>query len=261
MIETPASVQIIKEICKEGIDFVSFGTNDLTQYTLAVDRGNEQVQELYDDLHPSVLSQLAYVIKICRENNVETSICGQAGSKKEMVKFLVEQGISSISVNADSAADIAEYITELEKEEVGVKKPEEETHPGVAELEEEETEESAEGDSGEEDVAPPYTFPNEEDELPVIPGTEYTKIENEEKENEEKEETRRSDAMLEKIEETSSMLGQSREIRTETMAGEEKEETRRSDAELKEETRLSVAELKENRPSVVNLKEETLDIF
>ena len=114
MIETPAAVEIIKDICKEGIDFISFGTNDLTQYTLAIDRGNEQVQSLYDEMHPSVLSQLAHVIKACKQYRVESSICGQAGSNRDMVRFLVSQGIDSISVNADVAADIAQYVSELE---------------------------------------------------------------------------------------------------------------------------------------------------
>ncbi|GIU68265.1 MAG: phosphoenolpyruvate synthase [Candidatus Pacearchaeota archaeon] len=116
MIETPASVQIIEELCKTGIDFASFGTNDLTQYTLAVDRGNKEVQDLYNEMHPAILKQLSYVIKVCRMYGVESSICGQAGSRKEMVKFLVENGINSISVNADVAAEIAEYIESLEKQ-------------------------------------------------------------------------------------------------------------------------------------------------
>ncbi len=115
MIETPASVAIIKELCEEKIDFISFGTNDLTQYTLAVDRGNEQVQYLFNELHPAILHQLKDVINICKDYEVETSICGQAGSKKEMVKFLVEKGIDSISVNADKAKEIQNYIYELEK--------------------------------------------------------------------------------------------------------------------------------------------------
>ena len=115
MIETPAAVQLIEDFCDENIDFISFGTNDLTQYTLAIDRGNELVQDLYDEMHPSILRQIAYVIKVCKKRGVETSICGQAGSKKEMVKFLVEQGISSISVNADAASEIAEYVSELEQ--------------------------------------------------------------------------------------------------------------------------------------------------
>lgn len=115
MIETPAAVQIIKELCEEGIKFISFGTNDLTQYMLAVDRGNEQVQDIYNEMHPAILHQIAYVIRVCKREGVESSICGQAGSKKEMVKFLVENGIDSISVNADSAKEIAEYVEEIEK--------------------------------------------------------------------------------------------------------------------------------------------------
>lgn len=114
MVETPAAVQIIQEICQEGIAFISFGTNDLTQYTLAIDRGNEQVQSLYDEMHPSILSQISHVIKVCKEHGVESSICGQAGSNEAMVRFLVAEKIDSISVNADVAADIAQHIFELE---------------------------------------------------------------------------------------------------------------------------------------------------
>jgi len=114
MIETPASVQIIRRICKY-VKFISFGTNDLTQYTLAIDRGNSDIQDLYDEAHYAVLSQMRRVINICKEYNVETSICGQAGSKKNIVKYLVKQGINSISVNADMAKEISEYVLELEK--------------------------------------------------------------------------------------------------------------------------------------------------
>lgn len=116
MVETPAAVQIIKNLCEEGIDFISFGTNDLTQYILAIDRGNKEVQYLYDEMNPAVLYQLDYVIRVCKRFGVETSICGQAGSKKEMVKYLVEKGIDSISVNADKAAEITDYVHELERE-------------------------------------------------------------------------------------------------------------------------------------------------
>jgi len=118
MVETPASVQIIDKLCEEGIDFISFGTNDLTQYTLAVDRGNEKVQELYEETNLAVLRQIEHVIKICKEHEVETSICGQAGSRREMVKFLVKNKIDSISVNADVASDIAEYVSGLEEGQV-----------------------------------------------------------------------------------------------------------------------------------------------
>ena len=149
MIETPASVQIIKELCEEGIDFVSFGTNDLTQYTLAVDRGNEEVQEFYNEMDPSILSQLEYVLRIAKRNNVETSICGQAGSKKEMVKFLIEKGIDSISVNPDAAKDISDYVAKLEsgesENEVDLKIPEGELIP-LEELQESEETQVEEGE-------------------------------------------------------------------------------------------------------------------
>ena len=118
MIETPAAVQLIRDFCEEGIDFISFGTNDLTQYILAIDRGNEKVQHLYNEMHPAVLYQLEYVIRVCKRYNIETSICGQAGSKKEMVKFLVDKEIDSITVNADVAKEIGDYIYELEKEKI-----------------------------------------------------------------------------------------------------------------------------------------------
>ena len=115
MVETPAACQIIEEICKFGIDFISFGTNDLIQYTLAIDRGNKSVQYLYNELNPAVLSQIKKVINVCKRYNVETSLCGQAGSNKNLVKFLFENQIDSISLNADAANEISLFIRELEE--------------------------------------------------------------------------------------------------------------------------------------------------
>jgi pyruvate, water dikinase len=115
MIETPAAVQSIKDLCEEGIEFISFGTNDLTQYMLAVDRGNEKVQHLYNEMHPAILYQIAYVIRVCKRYGVETSICGQSGSRKDMVEHLVKNEIDSISVNADVAKEISDYVAELEE--------------------------------------------------------------------------------------------------------------------------------------------------
>ncbi|MBU0760153.1 MAG: phosphoenolpyruvate synthase [Nanoarchaeota archaeon] len=115
MVETPAAVQTINELCEEGIEFISFGTNDLTQYTLAIDRNNEDVQDIYDEMHPAVLSSLRYVIRRCKKHGVKTSICGQAGSREEMVKFLIAEGIDSISVNADAAQKVSELVAKLEE--------------------------------------------------------------------------------------------------------------------------------------------------
>ena len=115
MIETPAACWIIEELCKEGISFVSFGTNDLTQLTLGIDRNNQKIAPLFDELHPAVLGEMAKVIKVCRKFNVPTSICGQAGSKLEMARFLVHQGIDSISANIDALDAIRQVVADTEK--------------------------------------------------------------------------------------------------------------------------------------------------
>jgi len=115
MVETPASALGIEEMADCGIDFASFGTNDLTQYTLAVDRNNENVADRFDELHPAVLKLIGQTIDTCREQDIDTSICGQAGSKPEMVNFLVEKGISSISANIDAVRDVQHEVKRTEQ--------------------------------------------------------------------------------------------------------------------------------------------------
>ncbi len=115
MVETPASVQIIEDMCRVGIDFISFGTNDLTQFTLAIDRDNSRVQKLHDEMHPAILRQIKYVIETCKNYGVKTSICGQAGSRPEMAEFLVKAGIDSISANADSVDKIRGIVAKVER--------------------------------------------------------------------------------------------------------------------------------------------------
>ncbi|MFB6071908.1 MAG: pyruvate, water dikinase [Halobacterium sp.] len=115
MIETPAAALSIDSLAAEGIDFASFGTNDLTQYTLAVDRNNENVADRFDELHPAVLDLIETTIDACREHDVATSICGQAGSKPDMVDFLVETGISSISANIDAVRDVQHEVKRVEQ--------------------------------------------------------------------------------------------------------------------------------------------------
>jgi pyruvate,water dikinase len=115
MIETPASAMVVEEIADEGVDFVSFGTNDLTQYTLAADRNNENVSEIYNETHPGVLALMSRVIQVCGDRDVRTSICGQAGSNPEMVEFLVEEGITSVSANIDAVGDMRRRVARVEK--------------------------------------------------------------------------------------------------------------------------------------------------
>ena len=115
MVETPASCWIIEELCREGISFVSFGTNDLTQLTLGIDRNNSRIAKLFDEMHPAVLGEIAKVIKVCRKYHVTTSICGQAGSRPEMAEFLVHQGVDSISANADAVNEIRRVVAKTER--------------------------------------------------------------------------------------------------------------------------------------------------
>ncbi|MBT4110496.1 phosphoenolpyruvate synthase [Candidatus Woesearchaeota archaeon] len=115
MIETPASCWIIEDLCKEGISFVSFGTNDLTQLTLGIDRNNAKISKLFDEMHPAVLGEIAKVIKVCKKYGVKSSICGQAGSRPEMAEFLVHQGVDSISANADAVREIRHVVAKTEK--------------------------------------------------------------------------------------------------------------------------------------------------
>ena len=115
MVETPGAALTIEDFIAEGIDFVSFGTNDLTQYTLAIDRNNENVAELYSERHPAIMKLIAMVIKECNKAGVKTSICGQAGSMPDIVEKLVELGITSISANTDAVATVREVVARVEK--------------------------------------------------------------------------------------------------------------------------------------------------
>ncbi|AQL42187.1 phosphoenolpyruvate synthase [Halorientalis sp. IM1011] len=115
MIETPAAALGVEEMADAGIDFASFGTNDLTQYTLAVDRNNGNVADRFDELHPAVLDLISQTIETCREHDVNTSICGQAGSKPRMVQHLVNEGATSISANIDAVRDVQHEVKRVEQ--------------------------------------------------------------------------------------------------------------------------------------------------
>ena len=115
MIEIPSSALMIEEFIHAGIDFASFGTNDLVQYTLAIDRNNEHVASMYQPKHPAVLALIDGAIQVCREHGVECSICGQAGSEPPMVEWLVEHGIASVSANIDAVAKIRETVARTEQ--------------------------------------------------------------------------------------------------------------------------------------------------
>ena len=115
MVEIPAAAIIIDEYLKIGVDFVSLGTNDLTQYTLAVDRNNEFVAKHYTEEHPAVMKLIERTIKKCAEAGVTCSICGQAGSVPHIVEKLVKFGITSVSSNADAVAEVRKTVARAEQ--------------------------------------------------------------------------------------------------------------------------------------------------
>lgn len=115
MVEIPSSAILIEDFCKAGISFASFGTNDLIQYTLAIDRNNELVSSMYRPKHPAVLKLIRDAIAVCRQYGVECSICGQAGSDPNMVEWLIENGITSVSANIDAISKIRETAARTEK--------------------------------------------------------------------------------------------------------------------------------------------------
>ena len=115
MVEIPAAAIMIDEYIKIGLDFVSLGTNDLTQYTLAVDRNNEFVAKHYSEEHPAVMKLIERTIRKCAEAGVTCSICGQAGSVPHIVEKLVEFGITSVSSNTDAIADVRKTVARAEQ--------------------------------------------------------------------------------------------------------------------------------------------------
>ena len=101
MIETPASVMISRELAKE-VDFFSVGTNDLTQYTMAVDRGNSKVAYLYSVYNPAVIRSIKRIISAAANENIIAGMCGEAAADPLLTPLLISFGLKEFSVNASS---------------------------------------------------------------------------------------------------------------------------------------------------------------
>lgn len=99
MVELPSAVFILEDLAEE-VDFLSVGTNDLIQYTLAVDRTNDTVAHLYVPHHPAVLRSLARIAEVARAREIDVSICGDMGGRPEYVPFLLGIGVRTLSVDA-----------------------------------------------------------------------------------------------------------------------------------------------------------------
>ncbi len=115
MVETPAAAIGI-DIFLPHVDFVSIGTNDLTQYTLAVDRGSPFVAHLFDPLHPAVLRQIDHVVRKCHEAGKWVGVCGQLAGEPLAVPLLLGLGVDELSVSISLIPDIKKMISLVEME-------------------------------------------------------------------------------------------------------------------------------------------------
>ena len=112
MIETPAAVMLSEELA-ELVDFFSIGTNDLTQYTLAIDRQNEALDAFYNPHHEAILRMIRMVIDNGHKENCWVGICGELGSDTSLTKQFIEMGIDELSVSPDFILIIRILIREL----------------------------------------------------------------------------------------------------------------------------------------------------
>jgi len=113
MVEIP-SAAILVDTFADYVDFFSIGTNDLTQYTLAVDRQNSNIADLYDYMHPAVLKLIEIVVTTAKEKGKWVGMCGNAASDPRMIEMLVKWGIDEISVSPTKVLESRKFIRQLD---------------------------------------------------------------------------------------------------------------------------------------------------
>ena len=113
MVETPAAAVLAHELAKEAA-FFSVGTNDLTQYTLAVDRQNAKLGEFYDPYHPALLALMAHIAKAANDNGIWAGICGELGADPKMQEKFIEMGYTELSMAAGRVLESRKLVCESE---------------------------------------------------------------------------------------------------------------------------------------------------
>ncbi len=116
MIEVPSAAIIAEDICRF-VDFLSIGTNDLIQYTIAVDRGNSKVSHLYKPLHPAVIRLLSYIVGCAKKMHKSVAICGEMAGVMEYTPLLIGLGFRELSLSGKSLLGVKRRIRELRVDE------------------------------------------------------------------------------------------------------------------------------------------------
>jgi phosphoenolpyruvate-protein kinase (PTS system EI component) len=117
MIEIPSAAVMVKDFAEE-VEFISIGTNDLIQYLLAVDRGNDIVSKQYQEFHPAVVRTLNHIISEGKKAHIKVSMCGEMAADPFAVPLLVGLGLDSISVSASAIPLIKKIIRSLNYKEI-----------------------------------------------------------------------------------------------------------------------------------------------
>jgi phosphotransferase system enzyme I (PtsI) len=113
MIETPAAVMMSAELAKE-VDFFSIGTNDLTQYTLAIDRQNPKLDAFYDPHHPAVLRMIQMVVENAHKAGIWAGICGELGADTTLTRRFLAMGVDELSMSPGSILPVRKIILETD---------------------------------------------------------------------------------------------------------------------------------------------------
>lgn len=111
MIETPAAVIMSRQLAKK-VDFFSIGTNDLTQYTLAIDRQNTKLDDFYDAHHPAVLAMIRMVVENAHAEGIWAGICGELGADTTLTEEFLKMGVDELSVSAGKVLAVRKIIRE-----------------------------------------------------------------------------------------------------------------------------------------------------
>jgi len=112
MIEIPSAALTAETLAKQ-VDFFSLGTNDLTQYTLAVDRGNRKISNLFDELDPAVLKLIQMTVQAARKHEIEVAICGEMAAWNLALPVLLGLGLRTFSVAPSHLAEVKSALAKI----------------------------------------------------------------------------------------------------------------------------------------------------